>query len=79
MRVQVSIEYCTQWNYEPRALSLRDELSNKFGINSELIESGGGVFEVKLNNNLIFSKKQLDRFPEEGEIENFIQGIEEVT
>ena len=58
---------------------MRDKLSNLFGIESKLIESGGGVFEVKLNNNLIFSKKQLDRFPEEGEIENFIQGIEEVT
>ena len=77
--MQVSIEYCIHWNYEPRALSLRDKLSNLFGIESKLIESGGGVFEVKLNNNLIFSKKQLDRFPEEGEIENFIQGIEEVT
>ena len=75
----ISIEYCMQWNYEPRALSLRDKLSNLFGIESELIESGGGVFEVKLNNNLIFSKKQLDRFPRDGEVENFIQGIEEVT
>ena len=58
---------------------MRDTLSNLFGIESELIESGGGVFEVRLNNNLIFSKKQLGRFPKEGEIENFIQGIEEVT
>ena len=58
---------------------MRDKLSNLFGIESELIESGGGVFEVRLNNNLIFSKKQLGRFPEEDEIENFIQGIEEVT
>ena len=58
---------------------MRDTLSNLFGIESELIESSGGVFEVRLNNNLIFSKKQLGRFPKEGEIENFIQGIEEVT
>ena len=77
--MNVSIEYCMEWNYEPRAFSLRDKLSNLFGIESELIESGGGVFEVRLNNNLIFSKKQLGRFPEEDEIENFIQGIEEVT
>ncbi len=77
--MKVSIEYCMEWNYEPRAFSLRDTLSNLFGIESELIESGGGVFEVRLNNNLIFSKKQLGRFPKEGEIENFIQGIEEVT
>ena len=77
--MDISIEYCTQWNYEPRALSLRDELSNKFGINSELIESSGGVFEIKANGHLIFSKKQLGRFPEGMEISNLIKGIEEVT
>jgi selenoprotein W-related protein len=58
---------------------LRDELSNKFGINSELIESGGGVFEIKANGHLIFSKKQLGRFPNQGEIIKFIEGLESVT
>ena len=77
--MKISIEYCMEWNYEPRAFSLRDKLSNLFGIKSELIESGGGVFEVRLNDQFIFSKRQLGRFPEEGEIENFIQGIEDVT
>ncbi len=33
-----------------------------------LIPSGGGVFEIIKDNELIFSKKQLDRFPEDGEI-----------
>tara|TARA_B100000686_G_scaffold67446_1_gene72863 strand:+ start:697 stop:819 length:123 start_codon:yes stop_codon:yes gene_type:complete len=33
-----------------------------------LIPSGGGVFEIIKENELIFSKKQLDRFPEDGEI-----------
>jgi len=33
-----------------------------------LIPSGGGVFEVKKNGELIFSKKQLNRFPEMVEI-----------
>jgi selenoprotein W-related protein len=40
----------------------------EFGIVAELIESGGGVYEIVVNNNLIFSKKQLNRFPNEGEI-----------
>jgi len=30
--------------------------------------SGGGVFEVTLNGDLIFSKQEQDRFPEEDEI-----------
>ena len=33
-----------------------------------LIPSGGGVFEIVLNGQLIFSKKALNRFPEKGEI-----------
>jgi len=58
---------------------LRDELSNKFGINSELIESSGGVFEIKANGHLIFSKKQLERFPNPGEIVQFIEDLQSVT
>jgi len=35
---------------------------NEFNIN--LIESGGGVFEVMVNNNLeVFSKRRVGRFP----------------
>jgi len=33
-----------------------------------LIPSSGGVFEIQNNGKLIFSKKRLNRFPEEGEI-----------
>ena len=32
------------------------------------IASGGGVFEVAVDGKLIFSKKALDRFPDEGEV-----------
>ena len=67
--MKITIEYCMQWNYEPRALSLRDDLVDKFSsmfdeFNIELIESGGGVFEVMVNDHLqVFSKKQVGRFP----------------
>jgi len=33
-----------------------------------LIPSGGGVFEVKVDNKLVFSKKATGRFPELQEI-----------
>ena len=62
------------WNYLPRASSLEVELKSKFDhVNIKLISSGGGVFEVTLDNNLIFSKKALERFPEEGEVEKLIR------
>ena len=62
------------WNYLPRASSLEVELKSKFDhVNIELISSGGGVFEVTLDNNLIFSKKALKRFPADGEVEKLIR------
>jgi selT/selW/selH-like putative selenoprotein len=38
------------------------------GISIELIESSGGAFEVKRDNDLIFSKKASGRFPDHSEI-----------
>jgi selT/selW/selH-like putative selenoprotein len=34
----------------------------------ELVAGSGGVFEVTVENRLLFSKRRLNRFPEQGEI-----------
>jgi selenoprotein W-related protein len=47
---------------------LEEELKNAFGAEVELLPSTGGVFEVTVDGKIIFSKKDLKRFPEEGEI-----------
>jgi len=48
---------------------LKAELEKNFpGVTVELIESSGGVFEVEKDGELIFSKKNLGRFPEHEEI-----------
>jgi selT/selW/selH-like putative selenoprotein len=39
----------------------------------ELISSSGGVFEVVADGRLVFSKKSLQRFPEEGEVTLLLQ------
>ena len=44
-----------------------------------MIENSGGVFEVTLNNSLIFSKKDLGRFPTKNEIEDLLEGYQKVT
>jgi selenoprotein W-related protein len=47
------------------------DLLEKYGNNVTeltLIPSGGGVYEVNKNGKLIFSKKELGRFPELDEI-----------
>ena len=67
--MQVSIEYCGMWNYYPKASSLKADLEKNFpDISIKLIEGKNGVFEVEKDGNLIFSKKQLGRFPEHEEI-----------
>ena len=71
--MKISIEYCSIWNYLPKASSLESELEKIYpDAEIKLVSSGGGVFEVMVNGNLIFSKKSLDRFPEKGEIVNLI-------
>lgn len=42
---------------------------------SELVQSSGGVFEVEHNGKLLFSKKALNRFPQDGEVLQIVKGI----
>ncbi len=44
------------------------EVKKARGIEATLIKGSGGQFEVVLDGKLIFSKKQLGRFPENQEI-----------
>lgn len=37
-----------------------------------IVPSSGGVFEVTVGDQLVFSKKQLERFPEENEAEELV-------
>ncbi|NIA04779.1 MAG: SelT/SelW/SelH family protein [Proteobacteria bacterium] len=52
------------------------ELKQEFGHELdevELIAGSGGVFEVVVDGTLVFSKKQLRRFPEPGEIVRLVR------
>ena len=69
----VKITYCGEWNYQPRAAGLATELLQKLGLNSQLERSRGGIFEVEYGGELVFSKKKLHRFPDEGEIVDLIK------
>ena len=65
---KVTIEYCVEWNYLPRAASLAEAIAAEFGIKPDFIKSGGGVFEIEVDGELVFSKKKQLRFPEQKEI-----------
>jgi selenoprotein W-related protein len=46
-----------------------DRLKKRFGADVELVRSSGGVFEISRDGKLVFSKKKLDRFPTEDEVD----------
>jgi selenoprotein W-related protein len=47
---------------------LAAELKKKLGMDSELIASHGGVFEISVDGKLVFSKQSQGRFPDDGEV-----------
>lgn len=44
------------------------ELEGKLGLSCELIQGSGGIFEVEYQGQNVFSKKMLNRFPEDTEV-----------
>ena len=56
-------------------MSARDDLIMEFGADVDLVKSGGGVFEVSVDDRLVFSKKALGRFPEQGELKGLAAGV----
>lgn len=49
------------------------ELHQSLGVRPVLVEGSGGIFDIEVDGRLVFSKKQLDRFPEAGEALRLIQ------
>jgi len=44
------------------------ELKRKLDVDATLVPGSGGVFDVTVDGKLVFSKKKVGRFPEEGEV-----------
>lgn len=76
MTPRVEIKYCTQCRWLLRAAWMAQELLTTF--ESELGEVAlqpgtGGIFEVHLNGELIYSRKAQGRFPESKELKQLIR------
>jgi selT/selW/selH-like putative selenoprotein len=56
---------------------LAAELETLLAEPSQLIQSSGGVFEVEHDGKLLFSKKALHRFPQDGEVAQIVKSISE--
>lgn len=73
---RASITYCTQCRWLLRAAWLAQELLTTFEeeLGEVALRPGtGGVFEIRLGDELIWSRKQEGRFPEAKEIKQRIR------
>ena len=43
---------------------MAETIKKEVGIEAELIEGAGGIFDVKVDNDLIYSKQETGEFPE---------------
>ena len=67
--MRISIEYCGTCNYRPRAAALAASIREALGVTSQLVHSNAiGVYNVLVDDDVIYSKYQTDAFPEKREI-----------
>ena len=48
-------------------------IQKEFGVESELIQGKGGVFDVVVDGDMVFSKHEVGRFPTEQEVIDLMQ------
>jgi len=75
--LDVKISYCAPCGYTERVMALSSEILGEREIefyigNWTLVPDKGGVFEVEVNGELVFSKKTLGRHAEPGEVREAI-------
>jgi len=70
---EITIQYCVVWNYHPRAAGLADDIKKEFGEDATLVKGRDGVFEVTVDGELVYSKRELGRFPNPGEVEDSLR------
>ena len=78
----VEITYCTQCRWLLRAAWLAQELLTTFELDltSVALKPGtNGVFEITVNQQLIFSRKDAGRFPEAKEIKQLVRDLIDPT
>ncbi len=78
----VEIHYCTQCRWLLRAAWIAQELLITFEsdiASVSLVPGTGGIFEIRLNQQLIYSRKQQGKFPELKHIKQAIRDVIDPT
>jgi selenoprotein W-related protein len=73
---RIELRYCTQCRWLLRAAWMAQELLTTFEKELgevALVPGEGGVFEVRLDGELIFSRKDQGRFPESKELKQLVR------
>jgi selenoprotein W-related protein len=74
--LKLTIVYCTRCNWLLRAAWMAQEVLTTFGqdLHSVALQPGeGGIYEIWLDQELLFSRKNEGRFPEAKEIKQLIR------
>ena len=75
---QITIIYCSQCRWLLRAAWIAQELLTTFEADLKAVSlqpGTGGMFEVRLNDTIIFNRKDHDRFPESKELKQLIRDV----
>jgi len=51
-----------------------EEIEGATGVSAELIPGGSGVFDVEKDGELIYSKSETGRFPQDGQLAGLLSG-----
>ena len=76
MNPRLEIEYCTQCRWLLRAAWMAQEILTTFETEIgevALVPGTGGIFEVRLGGEVIFSRQEQGRFPESKELKQLVR------
>ena len=71
----IHIEYCEKWNYKPefdRVSKIILSIDKTINIAENNSSPRTGSFEVMLDNQLVFSKLEIEKFPNDSEIYSWL-------
>ena len=74
-KLHIAIAYCVRCNFLPRALWTAHELLHTYAdyvAGLELVPAHGGIFEVRVNGEIVFSNNDEGRYPEIRELKEAI-------
>lgn len=75
-RPRITIEYCSRCRFILRATWMAQELLMTFADEIgevALIPGQGGVFDIRIDGEVVYSKSALGRFPEAGELKQLVR------